>query len=150
MTIILILLLLQLAINLLVIYGIAMIINKKTAEANADNRELLTSILALRAVKAMHQKFSLRITKFIIGLVVLMAINYVWYFIVIMPTTSNNTLFFVLLLSFMTNFIAQFILLNNQYLIFNKMPSEHARLELACWTLNSILVAVIFALLIWK
>ena len=98
----------------------------------------------------MHQKFSLRIAKFIIGLVVLMAINYVWYFIVIMPTTSNNTLFLVLMLSFMTNFIAQFILLNNQYLIFNEMPSEHARLELACWILNSILVAVIFALLVWK
>lgn len=150
MTIILILLLLQLAINLLVIYGIAMIINKKTAEANADNRELLTSILALRAVKAMHQKFSLRIAKFIIGLIVLMAINYVWYFMVIMPITSNNTLFLVLLLSFMTNFIAQFILLNNQYLIFNKMPGEHARLELTCWALNTILVAVIFALLVWK
>lgn len=150
MTIILILLLLQLAINLLVIYGIAMIINKKTAEANADNRELLTSILALRAVKVMHQKFSLRIAKFIIGLVVLMAINYVWYFIVILPITSNDTLFLVLLLSFMINFIAQFILLNNQYLIFNKMPSEHARLELSCWTLNSILVAVIFVLLVWK
>lgn len=150
MNIILILLLLQLAINLLVIYGIAMIVNKKTAEANADNRELLTSILALRAVKAMHQKFSLRITKFIIGLVVLMTINYVWYFRIIMPTTSNNTLFLVLMLSFMTNFIAQFILLNNQYLIFNEMPSEHARLELACWILNSILVAVIFALLVWK
>lgn len=150
MTIVLILLLLQLAINLLVIYGIAMLINKKTAEANADNRELLTSILALRAVRAMHQKFSLRIAKFIIGLVVLMAINYVWYFRIIMPTTNNNTLFLVLMLSFMTNFIAQFILLNNQYLIFNKMPSEHARLELACWILNSILVAVIFALLVWK
>ena len=150
MNIILILLLLQLAINLLVIYGIAMIVNKKTAEANADNRELLTSILALRAVKAMHQKFSLRIAKFIIGLVILMAINYVWYFRIIMPTTNNNTLFIILLLSFMINFIAQFILLNNQYLIFNKMPSEHARLELACWILNSILVAVIFALLVWK
>lgn len=150
MNIILILLLLQLMINLLVIYGIAMLINKKTAEANADNRELLTSILALRAVKAMHQKFSLRITKFIIGLVALMAINYVWYFMIIMPTTNNNTLFLVLMLSFMINFIAQFILLNNQYLIFNKMPSEHARLELACWILNSILVAVIFALLVWK
>ena len=150
MTMILILLLLQLAINLLVIYGIAMIINKKTAEANADNRELLTSILALRAVKAMHQKFSLRIAKFIIGLVVLMAINYVWYFIVIMPITGNNTLFLILLLSFMINFIAQFILLNNQYLIFNKMPGEHAKLELTCWTLNTILVAVIFALLVWK
>lgn len=150
MNIILILLLLQLMINLLVIYGIAMLINKKTAEANADNRELLTSILALRAVRAMHQKFSLRIAKFIIGLVVLMTINYVWYFRIIMPTTSNNTLFLVLMLSFMTNFIAQFILLNNQYLIFNKMPSEHARLELVCWILNSILVAVIFALLVWK
>ena len=150
MNIILILLLLQLAINLLVIYGIAMIVNKKTAEANADNRELLTSILVLRAVKAMHQKFSLRIAKFIIGLVILMAINYVWYFRIIMPTTNNNTLFIILLLSFMINFIAQFILLNNQYLIFNKMPSEHARLELACWILNSILVAVIFALLVWK
>lgn len=150
MTIVLILLLLQLAINLLVVYGITMIINKRTAEANADNRELLTSILALRAVKAMHQKFSLRIAKFIIELVVLMAINYVWYFIVIMPTINNNTLFLVLLLSFMANFIAQFILLNNQYLIFNKMPGEHARLALTCWILNSILVAVIFALLIWK
>ena len=150
MTIILILLLLQLAINLLVIYGIAIIIDKKTAEANADNRELLTSILALRAVRAMHQKFSLRIAKFIIGLVILMAINYVWYFRIIMPITNNNTLFLVLMLSFMTNFIAQFILLNNQYLIFNKMPSEHARLELTCWTLNTILVTVIFALLIWK